>query len=147
MRKISLFIVACSLLIAGLFIVLTGCSSQEKLTTEDIRDFADPIAESMLQATNDGDFTRYSEFSDDSMKATTSEYAFRSSNTLRNANIGDYVSKKFLKTGKELDNIIVYYNATYTLTDESVEVKVMFKQVEDKWYVVGLWFDSPALTD
>jgi hypothetical protein len=147
MRKL-LFLLFTGLLLMSLMTTsVTGCNSDGELTIEDIREFADPIAESMLLASNTGDYVKYSAHFDDTMKAAVSEYAFSTTNTLTKAKIGDYVSKEFSSSATELSNIIVYYDATYSMTTEPVEVKIVFKPVEDDWYVVGMWITSPALQE
>ena len=108
-------------------------------------EYADQIAEGILLAMNENDYTRYSEHFDEQMKAAATESVFTQSNALIKTKIGEYISKEFLKTAQEGIYTSVYYKARFTQESGDVTVKVVFQETGGEVYVAGLWFDSPKL--
>ena len=107
--------------------------------------YADAIAEGILQAMNDNDYPRYSEHFNEVMKNAVPENVFPQGNTLIKARIGDYVSKEFWKVEEEDSYTVVHYKAKFTKEPGDVLVRVVFQEITGKVYVAGLWFDSPRL--
>ena len=109
--------------------------------------YADQIAENILQAMNENDYAKYSEYFDESMKMALPQATFQSSNSLMRAAIGDYVSKTFWKVEEKDDYTVVVYKVKFTEEPQDVIVRVIFYEIEGKTYVAGLWFDSPKLRE
>ncbi len=109
-----------------------------------VRAYADPITEKILVAMNEGNYTKFSENMDSSMKRAMPEPLFQQTVALIKSKVGDYISKDFSRVELQGDFTVVYYRAKYT--DESeVVVKVVFVEEGGEHYVSGLWFDSPKL--
>lgn len=126
--------------------VFIGCGRQ-KVTdlTADKVSFAEPIAEKILTALNDGDYQKFSENFDNTMKSKLDEKAFKSTNELIKTKVGDYQSKEF--TCAQLYNkyTVVVYNAKYTNEPSGVKVTISFSQKDGKYLVSGFFVDSPNL--
>ena len=124
---------------------VAGCGESElaDITTEP--EYADAIAESILQSFNTGDYAAYSEHFDEAMKKAMPEAAFRQTAALIHDKIGEYQSKAFASV--ETDDIYtaVIYRAKFSEEQWGVTVRVVFLETEDRVLVSGLWFDSPNL--
>jgi hypothetical protein len=109
-----------------------------------VRAYADPITEKILLAMNEGNYTKFSENMDPSMKRAMPEPVFQQTVAFIKSKVGNYVSKDFSKVELQGNFTVVYYRAKYTDEGE-VTVKVVFVEEGGDHYVSGLWFDSPKL--
>ena len=125
-----------------------GCmekSGVEVADVEQVREYADPIAEQILVAMNEDDYARYSEDFDQTMKNAMTEAVFDETNAAIRSKIGDYVSKEFWKAENKDQYTIVYYNAKFTDEPADVTVKVVFQEIGGGMKVSGLLLNSPEL--
>lgn len=132
------------LAIAGIT-VISACASQGQVDVSQVRSYADPITENILMAINTGDYVKYSEHFDDTMKSALPEAVFQQTNAIIKAKIGEYVSKEFWKIETQNQYTIVYYKARFTQESGDVTVQVVFHEVSGQNLVSGLWLDSPNL--
>jgi hypothetical protein len=146
MKKFCLFI-----LTAVLLLTFTGCSSVKvvKVDEEQVRQYADEMAESILTGIKEDSYEKYSRDFNEIMKKGIPEKSFNESNKMIKDKIGNYESKTFSKAEKIIDKnaeyITVYYNAKFTKEPKDVIVKVVFVETDGKINVAGLWMDSPNL--
>ena len=115
------------------------------LDEAEVRAYADPISESILQAFNSHDYESFISDMDQTMRAAFTMHVFNETVTVTNSKIGDYVSKEYLKTERSGGYISVYYRARFTDETSDVMVRVVFSEDSGGHYVSGLWFDSPNL--
>ncbi len=143
LRKLVLVILV--LILSTDFISACTPSSAEPLvsplTESEVRAFADPVAENILQAINTGNYTQYTRDFDEAFKKNLSQNAFETINSLRIETVGSYVSKEYWQMAQKNDKITVAYRAKFT-DDSSVIFTAYFKNIEGKWYIDGLYFDS-----
>ena len=119
----------------------TAVSCAPKLEPE----YADAIAEGILQAINENDYAGYTEHFDEAMKNAIPESVFQQTGTAIKEKIGDYVSKTFWKVTTQEGYTIVVYKAKFSQEPKDVTVRVVFREISGEIYVAGLWFDSPKL--
>ena len=112
---------------------------------EQVRGYADPIAEQILVAMNEDYYVRYSEDFDQTMKNTMTGAVFDETNTVIKSKIGDYVSKEFWKAESKDQYTVVYYKAEFTDEPADVTIRIVFQEIDGEMKVSGLWFDSPEL--
>ena len=124
-----------------------GCVQQNQVDVAQVRTYADPITENILIAMNEGNYTKYSEHFDATMKNALPEAVFHENNKLITSKIGIYISKEFWKAESQNQYIIVYYKATFTQEPDDVIVKVVFQEIVGETKVSGLWMDSPKLRE
>ena len=126
--------------------VFMGCGKQKvtNLTSDQVS-FAEPIAEKMLTALKDGDFGKFSEDFDDTMKSKFDENAFKQTNDLVKTKVGDYQSKEFTAAQSDSKYTGVVYNAKYTNEPSGVKITISFTQKDGKYLVSGFFLDSPNL--
>lgn len=134
-------------LIGIVFIMLALIISVSACVTKAEPTYASQITEGILQAMNEGDYTKYSENFDEVMKNNITEPVFEQFNTLIESKIGDYVSKEFSEVEEEGPYTTVYYKAKFTKEPGDVTVTVVFQEIGGGIYVSGLWFDSPKLQE
>lgn len=115
------------------------------LDEAEVRVYADPISESILQAFNSHDYASFIFDMDQTMRAAFTMHVFNETVTVTNSKIGDYVSKEYWKAERSGGYICVYYRARFTGEASDVTVRVVFSEDSGRHYVSGLWFDSPNL--
>jgi phosphoribosylamine-glycine ligase len=114
------------------------------LTVSEVRAFADPETENMLQAMNTSDYAQYTLDFDEAFKKNLSRDAFKTINSKRIDIVGKYISKEYWQTVQKNDKITVAYRAKFE-DISSVIVTVYFKNIDRKWYIDGTYYDSPIL--
>ncbi len=90
-----------------------GCmekSGVEVADVEQVRGYADPVAENILMAMNENDYVKYSEDFDQPMKNAMTEAVFDETNRAIRSKIGDYVSKEFWNAESKDPYTLIYYN-------------------------------------
>jgi len=132
------------LIVAGIAVIL-ACTSQPRVDVNQVRSYADPIAENILTAINTDDYAKYSENFDDVMKTAMPEALFQQTNAAIKDKIGEYISKEFWKIDTQNQYTIVFYKARFTQETADVTVQIAFHEVSGKNLVSGLWFNSPNL--
>lgn len=147
MQKRVIRIILGAVIVFGLAVSTSGCTEEAEINIGEVRGYADPITEEILLALNDGNHARYCQHFDQTMKGAVTEDVFSQTNSLIKTKIGNYVSKEFWKVEEQEIYTIVYYKAKFTKETGDVEVKVVFRDIEDETYVTGLWFDSPKLRE
>ncbi|MBC7113781.1 MAG: DUF3887 domain-containing protein [Candidatus Methanomethyliales bacterium] len=141
MRKDVAFVLVLLIAVAvGIYIF----TQTPAVNVEKVRAYADPITEKILVAMNEGNYTKFSENMDASMKRAMPEPVFQQTVALIKSKIGNYTSKDFSRVELQGNFTVVYYRAKYT-DEAEVTVKVVFVEEEGRYYVSGLWFDSPKL--
>jgi hypothetical protein len=98
-KKVRLLAIAGSALLAVLFV--GGCLNQTPVDIDQVRSYADPITENILIATNEDNYTKYSEHFDATMKNALPQSVFLETNAMITAKIGTYVSKEFWKVERK----------------------------------------------
>lgn len=141
MRKdVVLVLTALLVIVVGVYVV----SLTPAVDVNKVRAYADPIAENILIAINESNYTKFSKDMDAAMKSAMTETVFQQTVNLIKSKVGNYISKEFSKAELQGNYTVMYYKAKYTEENE-VTVKVVFSEVGTTHYVTGLWFDSPKL--
>ena len=144
MKKKSIAGLIAIVMIASV-VFFAGCVEKNQVDVAQVREYADPITENILLGMNEGNYTKYSEHFDQTMKNAMSEAVFNETNAIIKSKIGDYVSKEFWKAESKDQFTIAYYKAKFTQEPEDVIVKVVFQEIVGEMNVSGLWLDSPKL--
>jgi hypothetical protein len=147
LRRLVLVIVV-FLLGTGFISACTPGSAEAQaspLTESEVRAFADPVAENILQAMNTGNYTQYTRDFDEQFKENLPEERFQALNSYRTDVMGNYVSKEYWRMTQKDQKITVVYRAKFTEDPSTVLVNVYFKNISGKKYVDGLFFDSPLI--
>ena len=135
MTKIKLIsIITILVIVLAAVPVFAGCGK--------VAPYADPATENILIAMNNEDYTSFSKDFDDTMKSELSEDAFPDFLAAVNDQVGDYVPDSKNLNGVNIENGIT--TANYTIDFESMEdvtFDVIFKKIDGKMMVVGLWFN------
>ncbi|ACA59272.1 conserved hypothetical protein [Candidatus Desulforudis audaxviator MP104C] len=125
--------------------LLAGCGRGETVDVDQVRSYADPMAENILQAFNDDDYDRFfKDFSQTEKRAAPPEPEFLETNEQIKNRIGDYVSKEYWQNEAKDGLVTVFYRAKFTGEDD-VLVRAIFREVDGEMKVAGFWLDSPKL--
>ncbi|PXF59483.1 MAG: hypothetical protein C4B59_11360 [Candidatus Methanogaster sp.] len=145
-------IVMCAVIVAVIVAatISGGCMEKSGVEVDDevleeVREYADPVAENILMAMNEDDYAMYSGDFDQTMKNAMTEAVFDETNAAIRSKIGDYVSKEFWKAESKDQYTLVYYKAKFTDEPADVTVKVVFQELNGTMKVSGLWLNSPEL--
>ncbi len=137
MRKIIGLI---SLLVILLIIIggPVACKSSSSPASDEsiIRDYADPVTETTLQGLSESNLAKYTQNANLEFKAAVTQEILDKTAIQIDSQLGNYVSKEFLRVEEQEGYIIVHYKAKYT------EGEVGIKMVFDKDHLVaGQWFE------
>lgn len=147
--KMKWKIMAVGLAIALVVIAVVAYSTytvKEPVDVVKVREYADPIAENILLAMNENNYTKFSKHFDEMMKNALPHAVFNETNAMIKSKIGDYSSKEFWKAEVEGPITIVYYKAKF-IQEPEVIIKVGFQKILGEMKVSGLFFDSPKLRE
>jgi len=124
-----------------LLVIISGslaCKSSTSPTLDEstIRGYADPATETTLQGLNESNLAKYTQNANSEFKAAVTQEMLDKTASQIDSQLGDYVSKEFLRIEEQEGYIIVHYKAQYT------EGEVGIKMVFDKDHLVaGQWFE------
>jgi len=133
LRLISLLVI--------LLIIISGsiaCTSSSSPASDEsaIRDYADPATETTLQGLSESNLAKYTQNANSEFKAAVTQEILDKTATQIDSQLGNYVSKEFLRMEEQEGYFIVHYKAQYT------EGEVGIKMVFDKDHLVaGQWFE------
>ncbi|NLM30973.1 MAG: DUF3887 domain-containing protein [Methanomicrobiales archaeon] len=139
-------------LLAALILLLAvsacGCVDRESVVTgeEAVQAvaYADPIAENLLAAFNEDNYTRYSRDFSPEMRQSLDEAMFEQNREFVTSRIGLYESRRDPVVTRVDDFIAVTYRGKFEQED-GVTVRFVFKRDDELHRIQGLWFDSPML--
>ncbi len=114
-------------------------------TESEVRAFADPAVDSLLQAMNTGDYAGYTANFDEQLKKNVTPKLFDLLNPKKIEVVGNYVSREFAKMVPKDGSFTLTYKAKFTKEPADVTITVIIKDEGGKLYVGGLNFDSPLM--
>ena len=141
MHRTGLIILTALLLMAA----LSGCGQSKSADAINPPDYADAMAEQMLQSFNSGDYATYSEDFNETMRQTTPESVFLETRTFVQNRIGAYKSKELSDVQVDSVDSTVVYKAKFSEEKEDVKVTIVFQANADNVSVSGFWLESPKL--
>jgi hypothetical protein len=138
-------VLACMLLVLPLAM---GCPVQVEEPP-----YTSSITEDILIGMNENDYAKFSKHFDSPMRGALPEAAFKQPDDTIiilpeiKGVIGDYVpgSKEFWRAEEKGGYTVVRYKTQFTGETAEVIVTISFREIGEKIYVSGLWFDSPKL--
>ncbi len=131
-----------------LVVGICGCIGQQAaLSPEEqtqVRAFADPIVDNLLEGFNHQNYTQYSRDFSSEMKNSLDESAFEETYSQIVSKIGLYVGRGEAIVTQNGDFVAANYRADFD-QEQGVEIRVVFKQGDESHQIYGLWFNSPKL--
>jgi hypothetical protein len=118
-----------------------------KLNGSEVRAFADPAVENLLQAMNAGDYARYTAQFDEQLKKNITRGVFDLLNPKKIAVVGNYISRDFAKMVVKDDRFVLTYKAAFSKEPAGVTVTVIVRETGGQPYISGLNFDSPLMRE
>lgn len=132
-------------IVTAAMLVLLALPLAAACTVQPEPDYAGAIAEDMLVAMSQGDFSIYESHLTAEAKAALTEADFKQASDFIVGRIGSYQSKTYIKTQDQSPYTTVYYKAKFSDEPADVIVRVVFQQVDGQAEVAGFWLDSPRL--
>ncbi len=124
------------IIISGPIACKSSSSPGSDMNASAIRDYADPATEMTLQGLSENNLAKYTQNANSEFKAAVTQEILDKTATQMDSQLGNYVSKEFLRIEEQEGYIIVHYKAQYT------EGEVGIKMVFDKDHLVaGQWFE------
>lgn len=136
-QTVYLLVILLVLSIAG---VAAAGADEEKFIAA-----AHQITDEMLTGLKENNYQKFSANFDGKMKENLTETQFRQLQANIKANIGDCISRDFVRLEKKGEYRIAIYHAAFSREPQSVVVQTVFSQIDGKVYVSGFWLDSPKL--
>ncbi len=117
------------------------------MESDQVRKYADPMAQSILEAMNEKNYEKFSKDFAVVMKESLDSKSFDLLSKDFDKRIGVFQALSFSSIEKQQKYTIVVYNAKYTNEPKGVIVRVVFEQDNNSNLVSGLYFDSPNLRE
>lgn len=131
------------LIIVFTLVINTACLSNG--ITEEIKSYANPIAEDILRGLNDNDYNKFSNSMSDVMKEALPKDKFEKFSLDVKNLIGNYESMKIAKVQKIKGYIRVFYKAKFSNESKDVVVTIVFGDDNGPQKVAGFFMNSPKL--
>lgn len=115
-----------------------ACKSSPSSTPDEsaIRVYADPAAQTTLQGLSENNLAKYTQNANFEFKAAVTQEILDKTAAQINSQLGNYVSKEFLRFEEQDGYIVVHYKAQYS------KGEVGIRMVFDKDHLVaGQWFE------
>lgn len=114
-----------------------ACKSGSSTIDENaVRTYADPATETTLQGISENSLEKYTQNANSQFKGALTQETFNTLVTQINSQLGNYVSKQYLRTEEDQGYIIVHYEATFS--KGKVGVRMVF---DNNHLVAGQWFE------
>lgn len=126
-----------SVIIISLIFILMGCTNPkvEKISIDDVKDFADPAAEKIFKGISEKDYVLFSEDFDEQMISALTEQKFEE---IVNQ-LGEYESKEIIGADKLQGYIRAYYKTKFSKISNDLLFTVVFSEA-DEMKVSGLFY-------
>jgi hypothetical protein len=109
-------------------------------TDKEVRTIAAPILDNIIEGIKTGDYAKYVEHFDKTMKEAVPKANFFVSNMQIQNLFGQYLYRHYLGFLKKGDMTLVLWKARYNKTEDDVLVKMILSKRERKYFVTGLFF-------
>lgn len=123
-----------------LLFILAGCA--KAVNYNNVKDYADPIVNSILTSINNLDYNTFSSYLSDDMKESYTLSAFQSETANIINNEGTFESAEFY-AGEERGNYIyLIYDVKFSSNDETTPISITFEKNDEEHKVQQFYFDS-----
>ncbi len=145
------YILIALLMVLASLALIAGCSTMPQITTleGEERDaavtLAEPLAENIFVAMNEGDYTKFSRDFNENMIKALKEQNFNEMKQTFDDRIGLYQSREVTSV-QRIDQVYVITYAADFEKESDVSVTLSVSET-DPPQVAGLWFDSPKLRE
>lgn len=133
------------LLIIMSVLIFSGCSGASQADKQKLASTANPVVDNLMQGLNEGNFEKFSQDFDDTMKKNFTEAAFKETDDLIKQKIGNYVSKSFWKTQKNGRYTVFFYRCKFDNEPDEVLATISIDLTGSKPLVGGFYLNSPKL--
>ncbi len=135
-------------LVSAAVVGTCGCIGQQPVLSFEeqmqVKAYADPIVDNLLEAFNHQNYTRYSQDFSNEMKHGLNESTFEETYTQIVSRIGLYVRRGEALVTQNGDFVTAIYRADFD-QEQGVEIRLVFKKGDESHQIYGLWFNSPKL--
>jgi hypothetical protein len=158
MKKGVFGLLAASVIVLGIFTLMSGCSSKPAASATaaptasppispapDIQSAAGPIVENILLSLNNNDYAAFSKNLDQTAKGVLTQTSFNQLYSLVKSTIGSYQSIEFISATAQGNTTTIQYIAYYSSEPANVSVNVVLQPINGILYVSGLNLNSPRL--
>ncbi|NPE29802.1 DUF3887 domain-containing protein [Methanococcoides sp. SA1] len=141
-----------ALLMAFVFlvaIICSGCTSIElegaSVEDEDIAEYAEPIAENVLQSINEKNYTKFSADFSPTMKKAIPEDLFLDLVDIVHDEVGNYTSKELVEITVTDRHFAIVYDVAFEKEEEGTILRLIFQEKDSERELKGIWIDSPKI--
>jgi hypothetical protein len=152
MKRTSILIFLSIVIISGIFISLTGCSSKTSKTTvvpttasAEVGAAADTITENILTSLDNNDYTGFSKNLDQTAKSTLTQTSFDQLYSLIKSSVGNYQSKELVSATAQGNTTTVVYIAKYSSEPANVTATLGLQPLNGTLYISAFSLDSPKI--
>lgn len=131
-----------AVILAGVLVLFSLAANAAVLgqTDQEVQAVAEPLLEGVLAGFNDGNYAKYSQNFDETLKEAISEKKFQKVRAQILKTLGKYRSRTYLGFLKKGGTTLVLWRGRFTKSDDDVLIKLVASKRQDRYVVVGLWF-------
>ncbi len=131
-----------AVILAGMLVLFPLAANAAVLgqTDQEVQAVAEPLLEGVLAGFNDGNYAKYSQNFDETLKEAISEKKFQKVRAQILKTLGKYRSRTYLGFLKQHGATVVLWRGRFTESDDDVLIKLVASKRQDRYVVVGLWF-------
>jgi hypothetical protein len=134
-HKIVVGVIALSMVLtANAFATVIGNNNDE------VKQIADPIMDSILQAMANDDYAQYTKDFDQQLKAVLSKNRFIAKRKEIYDWVGSYLYREYLGFTNTQGVTVIFWKATFDKTQDDILIRLTLTQDKGKYLVKGLFY-------
>jgi hypothetical protein len=128
------------IILLGLGLAWPGLAVPLGQNDQEVQAAAKPVLDGLLSGFNEGDYQKYSQDFDDTLKEAISQKEFTRVRDKILKDLGKYQSRTYLGFLRKGQTTLVLWKGRFAKAEDDVLIKLVASQRQGKTLVVGLWF-------
>ncbi|MCR4943737.1 MAG: DUF3887 domain-containing protein [Clostridium sp.] len=141
MRKRILFLLTA----LSMIFIFSGCA--KSVQYDAVKDYADPIVNSMLTSINNLDYNAFSSYLSDDMKNSLSLAEFQKETAEILSNAGTFKSATFYAGEDKNGYVSLIYDVSFSNLTDTTPISITFKKDDNEHKVEQFYFDSSLINN
>jgi hypothetical protein len=128
------------LVLIALLVTIPAAAAPVGTNDGQVKAVAEPILDNLLAGFNQGNYVKYSQDFDDTLRKAISEKKFQQVREDLLKKLGTFKSKKYLGFLNQEGYTIALFKGEFAATQDDILIKLILAKGQDKVVVAGLWF-------
>ena len=128
------------IILLGMALAWPGLAVPLGQNDQEVQAAAEPVLDGLLSGFNEGDYQKYSQDFDDTLKEAISQKEFIRVRDKIMKDLGKYRSRTYLGFLRKGQTTLVLWKSRFEKAEDDVLIKLVVSQRQGRTLVVGLWF-------